>query len=394
MRLSQPFSRRRVDPGADGSTQVLDAAIGQARRGDPDLQVLEDGLRAAKSIGVPVDIDGADKKPPASALAVNKTGFGPAAVAPKKPTPAPKPVPRLSPLAKGAGARPTGGKPGSGSGHVSTIKPSAGGAAVTALARGPVDMLAPPAPPQRLHPQDDPAFKAVSGAAKTYAKSKRAHPSAASKAKEAQAAALAPANDSASQAEAAKLDTMDAQPAGSFDKKAFIAAVKAAIEAKSPKSLEQADEFKKSGQAGEVKGEVKGLVGGNKRQSAEAIETATAAAPDPSKAVAKPVAPMTQEDPGQPAAISAGGAVPKAAPAEQLNLEAGQAPGQRASSTRPGVTEDQLAHSNEPEFTGALDAKKEAASTRGRGTGAVPPGGGGDADPGPRGSGRGRPRPR
>ena len=39
-----------------------------------------------------------------------------------------------------------------------------------------------------------------------------------------------PSDDVAGQAKAAKVDTMDAQQAGSFDKKAFIAAVKTAIE--------------------------------------------------------------------------------------------------------------------------------------------------------------------
>mgnify|MGYP002139854158 CR=1 FL=1 len=41
-------------------------------------------------------------------------------------------------------------------------------------------------------------------------------------------------------AKAAKADTMDAQRPGSFDKKAFIAAVEAAIAAKTPKTLAQA----------------------------------------------------------------------------------------------------------------------------------------------------------
>ena len=79
---------------------------------------------------------------------------------------------------------------------------------------------------------------------------------------------------------------------GTFDKKAFIAAVKTAIEAKSPKSLEEADEYKESGKAGEVKGEVKGLVTQGKEGQAKDIETATDAPPDQSKAVAKEVTPM------------------------------------------------------------------------------------------------------
>jgi hypothetical protein len=51
------------------------------------------------------------------------------------------------------------------------------------------------------------------------------------KAAQAQAAASPSAEDVASQAHAAKADTMVAQHPGIFDKKAFIAAVKAAIEA-------------------------------------------------------------------------------------------------------------------------------------------------------------------
>ena len=111
-----------------------------------------------------------------------------------------------------------------------------------------------------MGPERDPGFNHVTGSIKGFANAKKAHPSAASKAKEAQDAALAPADDLAGQAKAAKVDTMEAQPVGSFDKKAFIAAVKAAIEAKSPKNLEEAAKLKESGKAGEVKGEVKGLV--------------------------------------------------------------------------------------------------------------------------------------
>ena len=80
---------------------------------------------------------------------------------------------------------------------------------------------------------------------------------------------------------------MDAQQPGAFDKKAFIAAVKAAIEAKSPKTLKEADNYKESGKAGEVKGEVKGLVTSGKEGQAKDIETATDAPPDQSKAVAE-----------------------------------------------------------------------------------------------------------
>jgi hypothetical protein len=98
-------------------------------------------------------------------------------------------------------------------------------------------LLQPPVPPATVRPEDDPAFTHAAANVKRFARDKRAHPPAAWEAGEAQDAALPPADDLAGQAKAAKVDTMDAQQAGSFDKKAFIAAVKTAIEAKSPKTL-------------------------------------------------------------------------------------------------------------------------------------------------------------
>ena len=194
-----------------------------------------------------------------------------------------------------------------------------------------------------------------------FAKAKRAHPPAASKAKEAQDAALAPTDDLAGQAKAAKVDTMDAQQPGSFDKKAFIAAVKTAIEAKSPKTLKEADDYAESGKAGEVKGEVKGLVTQGKEGESKDIEAATGAPPDQSKAVPKPVTPMAAEQPGRPVAIPAAGAVPKPAPAEQVNLAAGKHQANQEMADAE-VTEPQLAESNEPEFQQALADKQAAAA--------------------------------
>ncbi|WP_203230695.1 phage tail protein [Agromyces humi] len=222
-------------------------------------------------------------------------------------------------------------------------------------------LLLPPVPPPGVKPAQDPAFAQVKGGVKGFAAAKRAHPPAASKAKEAQDAALAPADDLAGQAKAAKADTMDAQQPGSFDKQAFIAAVKTAIEAKSPKTLTEADEYAESGKAGEVKGEVKGLVTKGEEGSAHDIEAATEAAPDTSKAVAKPVTPMAQESPGQAVPIPATGAVPKPAPAEQVNLEAGKHEVDQEM-TDAKVTDEQLAKSGEPEFQGALAEKQAAAA--------------------------------
>src|SRR5262249_59515876 len=128
------------------------------------------------------------------------------------------------------------------------------------------------------------------------------------------------------QAKAAKVDTMDAQQAGSFDKKAFIAAVKAAIEAKSPKTLKEADDYSASGKAGEVKDEVKGLATQDAQGQAKDIAAATEAPPDQSKAVPKPVTPMTEEQPGEAVPVPTEGAVPQPAPGEHGNPAARKHP--------------------------------------------------------------------
>jgi hypothetical protein len=352
------------------SVADIDKALTQVRNSEPDIAIVEKGLKATKAAGVPVDIDGEAQKPPASALAVVTTGFGPGSVAPKKPVPPTKPTKPVSPLGK-AGAKapkPAGGKGGAkggATGKAPVVGGGGGGGGGGAAPAAPAPLskdklLQPPVPPPGVRPSEDPAFAQVKGSVKGFANAKKAHPPAASKAKEAQGAALAPTDDVSGQAKAAKVDTMDAQQAGTFDKKAFIAAVKAAIEAKSPKSLKEADSYKESGKAGEVKGEVKGMVTQGKEGSAKDIEGATEAAPDQSKAVPKEVTPLQPEDPGKTAPIPAAGAAPKPAPAEQTNLAAGKHE-VNSEMADAQVTDEQLAKSNEPEFQGALADKQKAA---------------------------------
>ncbi|MDQ0850364.1 hypothetical protein QFZ65_002302 [Arthrobacter sp. B3I9] len=346
-------------PGEQAGADI-DAALKEIRKNEPAIGTVEKGLKAAQAAGVPVELEG--PKPSASALAVTKTGFGPGSVPAKKPVQPPKPVPAVSPLGKAGAAKVAGPAKGRAGGKLPAAP--AGGAAATALlvpfALPPDKLLQPPVAPVPVRPEDDAGFAQVAGNIKSVAQSRKAHPPAAAKAQEAQGAALPPTDDVAGQAKAAKVDAMDAQQPGSFDKQAFIAAVKAAIEAKSPKSLEEADEYKKSGKAGEAKGEVKGLVSQGKAGQAKDIEAAAAAPPDQAKAVPKPVTPMAQEQAGTVPAVPAAGAAPKPAPAEQLNLAAGpQQANQEMADAE--VSDQQLAQSNEPEFQQGLADKKAAA---------------------------------
>ncbi len=174
-----------------------------------------------------------------------------------------------------------------------------------------------------------------------------------------QAAAKPPQDDKEAQGKTANAEKMNAAKPGDFDKAAFIKAVNDAIAAQAPKNLEEADEFGSSGKADAVKGQVQGKVSDGKKASAGQIETTTKAAPDTSKAVEKPVTPLKPDQPPPtPGVPNPANAVPDKAPALATDFSAGPAQ-VNDEMAQAGVTEEQLGKSNEPEFKGALDAKKE-----------------------------------
>jgi hypothetical protein len=209
-------------------------------------------------------------------------------------------------------------------------------------------------------PATDPNFLAVKNQVHAKTAQSRQHPPAGTKVAEAQSAAHGPANEVASQAGAAQVEKMSGQQPGGFDKKAFMDAVRKAIDATAPHNLEEANDFKDSGKAGQIQGQVSGLVGQNKQAAEQGIKGATEAAPDTSAAKPKPVTPMPAEQPGAaPASVGAGSAMPSPKSADEVSLAKGPAE-VNASMQEADVTEPQLKESNEPEFTGALDAKQTA----------------------------------
>ncbi|WP_051795110.1 hypothetical protein [Streptomyces sp. NRRL S-87] len=217
-----------------------------------------------------------------------------------------------------------------------------------------------PAPPGGLSPATDPRFRKVALDLRTKKAALAAHPTAASQAKAAQDAARPPADDKEAQAKQAQAAEMGAATPGTFDKAAFVAAVSAAIAAKAPKTLDEADKFTGSGKTDEIKSQVAGQVKAGKDGSAKDITDRTNAAPDQSKAVEKPVTPL----PGQPAPPTPAPPDPKAAavapaPAAQTDLSTGPRETD-AMLAEARVTPEMLARSNEPQFKETLDAKKEA----------------------------------
>lgn len=257
---------------------------------------------------------------------------------------------------------------GYGNGHVARVMSqlqSTAPASHSALASatdhdsGPVQRQPAAAAPPSAGPENDPHFKEVVEKIHQVGAKEKRHGPPAAKAAEAQKAAVPPSNDTASQAAAAQVDTMNQQKPGAFDKQAFMNAVRKAIEAAAPSNLDQAEKYKQSGKAEAVKAQVSGLTEKGKEGAQKDIKSAAEAPPDASKAKPKAVTPMNPEDPGQPpAGVGADRALPPPASADQVNLDAGPAQ-VKDTLAAANVTDQQLANSNEPQFQGALAAKQK-----------------------------------
>ncbi|MFF8432619.1 hypothetical protein [Streptomyces bacillaris] len=214
--------------------------------------------------------------------------------------------------------------------------------------------------PVKPPPAQSARFRAVKADVAAKRTKLAAHAPPAAESKASQDAAVAPPDDKEAQGKAANAEKMNAAKPGEFDKKAFVDAVNKAIDAQAPKNLDEADKFAKSGKADQVKAEVDGKVTDGKQSSAKDIETATKAPPDTSAAQEKAVTPLTPDrPPANPGAPSATDAVPGKQPAAVTDFSEGPAANDKAMADAE-VTEEQLARSNEPEFTEALSAKKTA----------------------------------
>jgi hypothetical protein len=215
---------------------------------------------------------------------------------------------------------------------------------------------APPVVAEPVKPKQDPAFAKVVKAAGMTVKKAKKHPSGKDEAKAAQAAAVPPANDIDAQAKANRADTMATAKPKKFDEEAFVTAVKAALAKAAPKSLnETGDVGSKAGEAKSVIGE---KVGASKQEAAGDVTAKAQQPPDPSTATPKPVTPMAPLEIEQPGGLKASSAMPAPVPNEQIDVREGPAKVDNEMG-QAGVSEEQLAKSNEPEFTGALEAKKE-----------------------------------
>lgn len=216
-------------------------------------------------------------------------------------------------------------------------------------------------PKSPTSPMEDPGFQSVVGDLKGMAAGLQAHAPASAKSKEAQDAAVSPPNEMEGKAKARHVEKMDRQQPKPFDRAGFLSALMSKILAIAPKTLSEADRFAKSGKVGSVKNELTGQVAKGKQKAQDSIERTAKEAPDASGLSPKKSKALSPVAAGASPEVDASQAAPKSKTAPEV-----EAPLQESSDTldqqmsEADITEEQLAKSNEPEFQGALEAKKGA----------------------------------
>jgi len=210
------------------------------------------------------------------------------------------------------------------------------------------------------NPDEDPEFQKVKGKTQATAGKERLHPTGASQADAAQGAAVGPANEVSSKAGAAQAGEMDAQQPKAFDRAAFKAALLAKIAELTPKTLEDADKFKDSGQTAEVKGAVTSEVGASKDDSQKDIKAKTDETPNQSGIAPKPVTPLPPSDPGsKPGSVGAAGAAPKPKTESEVSMK-DQSKRVDDEWKKTELDDKDVAKSNEPKFQKSVEGRDKA----------------------------------
>jgi len=287
------------------------------------------------------------KKEQVSAEAAGKAAAQ-AAVTPAGEQAAPEAgAPTAAPSAEGAGAM---------------FAPAIAAPVEAAGKNGTGGLEAPAGAPAPASAQEDPAFQAVVRNVKEVGANERAHAPAKARAGEAQAAAEAPASEVEARAQGNQVGVMEKTEAPGFNAATFKAQLMKRIQELAPKTVEEADNFKKDNKLAGVKDEAKSQASAEQTAAKKPLADKAAAAPDTGSVEPKPVTPLQPAEPGAPPPdIGAEAAAPKVkgrgeveAPMQENSRKIDQ------QMAEADVTEEQLKKSNEPEFTAALDSKQEA----------------------------------
>lgn len=211
-------------------------------------------------------------------------------------------------------------------------------------------------------PEEDPEFQAVVSRAEHRASGQQAHRPAQREVNSAQSAAPSPDNETESLAQASQVEEMDQQEPGTFNADAFKQLLLDQIAAILPKNEKDADKFSKDDRMDQVQNAASNQVGQEKERAAGSIENSTRQEPDINSVEARQPADLDELNPGtEPADIAADEAMPNTRPAAEVSAPLQEnAVEMDQQMQQAEVTDEQLANSNEPQFTQALNKKKEA----------------------------------
>jgi hypothetical protein len=193
---------------------------------------------------------------------------------------------------------------------------------------------------------------------KSASTSKR-HPPATQKARDAQAAAVPPANEKLAGAQANKVDDMSAAPTGKPESTSFLAMLRAEIQKVMPKKTKDVGDFMEGEDRNQLKGAMTGNVNAQKEESTAGIQSASTAPPDTGKVKGKEVTPVPADAAPQAPAIGAGEAMPDRKPDAEVSLEKGkQDTGKLMTDNQ--LTTGQMEKANDSRFSAVVKTKSEA----------------------------------
>lgn len=212
-------------------------------------------------------------------------------------------------------------------------------------------------------PYEDPAFNGIVNASEQVAAQTSKHENPDVESQRAQRAAPIAANESTGAAQASQVESMNEQEPNEFDAVGFKTKLMERIATmQMPKTLEEADNFEKHSNINDINHAANQDVGIAQANAAGPIVSATQAEPNTGVVPVREVVDLPEADLGTtPHSIGANSAMPTPRPESQVSQPLQENMGKVDDVMAENeVTDDMLANSNEPSFTGALAQTNEA----------------------------------
>ena len=211
-------------------------------------------------------------------------------------------------------------------------------------------------PKPRPQPESDPRFAKIIEDLKQKSAKVKQHPTPKQKAAEAQAAAKGPPNERAAGGKAKQVDKIKDAKTKEPEPNSFLALLRAEIEKAMPKTLGDTEKFMKGGDAGAMKGSLKGNVNQQKQEATGDVSSASKQPPGEA-GEAKQATPIPGEPQPPAPEVDAAAGMPAPKPAEEVSLQDSKQDTEAAMADAE-VTPTQLKKANDPRFSAVLTAKE------------------------------------